>query len=568
MRFFLNSKVLKLLILTLTVFLFFLPKSFADTIKINGVVGPPLANIKARLTELSEQGNLDKQSDSQLQDQISKALNPFGYFNPKVKLYRGNHQLTVYVRAGPRLRINKLILGLTGEGKTNPAIIKVLAKLDLQEGAPFNSQQYSLSKQTLMNAAEHQGYLHASFDKAEVLIDAAKNYSSISLVLNTGKQFFFGRVRFDPTYISPDLLHRFVPFKPGQSYSTDQILEFNNALSGSGYFKAVTVVPENTDSATIPINVHLQPAARTHYSIGLGYGTDTKARGRLGLHVIPVNRAGHKFSAIALGSFNESSLQAQYIIPGKQPLRSQFEIIANVSDLDYNSGKSTSGVLTFAHRYNAPKFQRTLSINNLYERFNYTSQPIEKQFNLYPKASFTWLSSADKLFSPSGYKVNINALGASQSLLSSKDFLQMAVDAKFAITVQPIRTRFFFHTIQARTYINEVSQLPLSLALLLGGADNLKGFSYNAIGPGKKLAYGGLEIQKETKDNWYLIAFIDRGDVYDPLPRVFKKDIGIGAMWVSPVGPIKIGLAKEVDAHFNPKHTPGPKLVISMGPDL
>lgn len=113
-------------------------------------------------------------------------------------------------------------------------------------------------------------------------------------------------------------------------------------------------------------------------------------------------------------------------------------------------------------------------------------------------------------------------MGASKALFSNENFIQASINAKAALTLPQIRTRFYFHTIQGITAINNIKKLPLSLALLLGGAENLKGYKYNSIGPGKILTYAGLEIQKETKENWYLIGFFDSGDVYRPNTRKLK----------------------------------------------
>ena len=144
----------------------------------------------------------------------------------------------------------------------------------------------------------------------------------------------------------------------------------------------------------------------------------------------------------------------------------------------------------------------------------------------------------------------------------------MSLDAKLAFTLAPLRTRFYLHGIQGFTNINNVNNIPLSLAQLLGGATNLKGYSYNSLGPGKIMSYGGIELQKETFKKWYLLGFFDSGDVYKPSVREFKHDLGIGLMWVSPVGPIKIGVAQPVTNSL--ARTPGssPKLFINMGPDL
>jgi translocation and assembly module TamA len=101
----------------------------------------------------------------------------------------------------------------------------------------------------------------------------------------------------------------------------------------------------------------------------------------------------------------------------------------------------------------------------------------------------------------------------------------------------------------------------------LGGTDNLKAYSFNSIGPGKIITYGGFEIQKEFKKNWYLVGFYDAGDVYNPSIKNIQYNIGGGLMWVSPIGPIKVGLAQAVNNKME-RIGHNPRLVISMGPDL
>ena len=210
-------------------------------------------------------------------------------------------------------------------------------------------------------------------------------------------------------------------------------------------------------------------------------------------------------------------------------------------------------------------YQRILSINGLSDRYNYTGQNKITESLLYPRAIFSWNKTTDPLFSPSGYNVTINGLAANKVFLSQVNMAQIAIDGKAAITFDPIRTRLYFHGIQGVTQINNVDHIPLSLAQLLGGSGNLKGYNYNSLGPGKVITYGGVELQKETFKKWYLV---DSGDVYNPSESDFKYDVGIGLMWVSPVGPIKVGVAQAVTHSLNRLQGNSPKLVINMGPDL
>ncbi|QRN04346.1 BamA/TamA family outer membrane protein [Legionella sp. MW5194] len=563
------KKLLCLLLFAGSLTLLFAAKG-PEQVQIKGVRGKMLDNIQMRLLEYAKSKPLLSDTNENLEKQVAQAVYAYGYLRPSIQVSRtgGGKTILINVNPGPPLLVTRLAIQLQGEGADNAKIKRKRHHLPIQQGKPLNSIKYEESKQLLIDAAEQEGYLHAHFQKAEILIDQTSYTSVITLVFDTGPQFYFGHVRFEPTYISPELLRRYIPFDYGQPYSTEQLLELSNSLAGSGYFSQVNAKPDMNGSRSIPVNVYLKAAARINYSLGLGFGTDTGIRGRVGYHVVPVNRAGHKFNAIALGSFNQNTLQAQYVIPGKNPLTDEYDITGNLSNLDYGAGYSNSLLLSMGQRHNKDQFQRMLTVNGLYERFNYDNAPKLEKLTFFPKATLGWKNTSNQLFSPTGYHITFNALGASRAVLSEVSFAQASVDARAAITLPFIRTRFYFHTLQGITDINDVNQLPLSLALLLGGSDNLKAFTFNAIGPGKILTYGGFEIQKETVEHWYLTGFFDSGDVYDPSPRVLQNDLGIGLMWVSPVGPIKIGIAQAVDSHFNRIKDRKPRFVVNMGPDL
>ncbi|HAT4434100.1 TPA: BamA/TamA family outer membrane protein [Legionella pneumophila] len=556
-----------LIILIILCFPLFAQDKKAGLFEIDGIKGKVLANVETRLDELSQIKPLSQFTPTELQDQINKAIQPFGYFNAETSINNLNNKIIIKVQPGPQIRIASIKAMLTGEGAQNPLLRKTLKELPLHIGDPLFSEQYEKAKQNIINTAENMGYLHGVFKKAEILIDEHKKSAQITLIFDTGPQYYFGQVQFDPTYISPQLLHRFVPFHPGQPYATDQVLKLNDYLSNSGYFSSVLVKPQITDAQTVPVIVHLQPIPKYSYSFGLGYGTDTGVRGKAALHVIPVNRQGHKFNAVAQGSFRQNALQAQYVIPGKNPVTDQYALTGNFSNLNYNAGYSNATLLSLSQLHNVNQFQRALSLNALYESFHYSLQPNTDQFLLYPKANITFSKTKNLLFSPSGYNITFNALGANKAALSHLNFGQLSLDAKAALTLDSLHLRLYGHTIQGITAINDINELPLSLALLLGGTDNLKAYSFNSIGPGKIITYGGFEIQKEFKKNWYLVGFYDAGDVYNPSVKNIQYDIGGGLMWVSPIGPIKVGLAQSVDNKME-RIGHNPRLVISMGPDL
>ncbi|MGL5742900.1 MAG: autotransporter assembly complex protein TamA [Legionella sp.] len=555
------------LILFITCFALF-AKNNDPSITVYGVSGKVEANVEKRLSELQKLKPLSEFQLDELKEHVIQAIQPFGYFQADVRIQRPNAQkLIVMIHTGPQIHISRVRIELIGEGSYNQALLAVIKDIPLHKGEPLFTEQYEQAKLKLIDTAENQGFLHARFKKSEILIDEESYTAEITLILETGHLYYFGQVQFNPTYINPKLLHRFVPFHPGQIYSGDKVLQLNNDLSNSGYFSSVLVKPEITDDTSVPIQIRTEPASKYSYTLGAGYGTDTGARGRAALHVVPVNRHGDKFNLMAQGSFVQNALQAQYVMPGKNQVTDQYTLTGNFSNLNYTAGYSNSFLVSFAQQHRVKDYQRTVSLNTLYEGFHYTLQQNTKQFLLYPKATLSFSKTKDLLFSPSGYNITLNGLVADKILLSTINFAQASLEIKAAIRIDPLRLRLYGHAIQGFTAINDINQQPLSLALLLGGTDNLKAFSFNSIGPGRLISYAGFEIQKETRKNWYLIAFYDAGSVYNPAPMASYYDAGGGLMWVSPIGPIKVGLAQPLTNRWQ-RDSNGPRLVISMGPDL
>lgn len=537
-------------------------------VHINGISGDALINVQHRLEELYRTNAIEQETNDTLRAQVEQAIYPYGYFKPTVSITHHGEEIRIHIAPGPALLIGKITLLIKGEGAHNHDVENAAKNLPIHEGDPLNTIQYEQAKEDLTTAAENQGYLHEAFETAEIAVDKQHNRATITLIFNTGPQYYFGQIRFAPTYLSPDLLRRYARFHSGLPYSTENVLAFNNDLSNSGYFSNVNVKPAIGPTRFVPIDVNLQPTKRVNYSLGVGYGTDTGPRGKAGVQIVPVNRSGHKFNAVVQGSFIENALQAQYLIPGQNPVTDKYSINGGYTNLHYTSGNSNSFLATIAKQHALSNYQQVLSINGLTERYNYTYTPKTGKSLMYPKAIFSWNHTSDPLFSPSGYNITLSGLVANRAILSQVNLGIASIDAKAAFTIEPLRTRLYMHTTQSITAINNISNLPLSLAQLLGGANNLKGYSYNSIGPGRRLSYAGVELQKETFKKWYAVGSFDAGSVYNPGPRSFLYDVGLGLMWVSPVGPIKIGLAEGLDHRWRGAPRRTPKLVVNMGTDL
>lgn len=577
--------------------------------KISGLQKPEKINVENRLKELYTQTKKQTISKEELTTQIQKALLPYGYFKPQILIVLPTPKKPgkIDIKPGPRMRISQFNLQISGSGRENHEVAFTAHNLPINAGAVFNSILYEESKNKLVNAAENQGYLNSTFEQATVYIDTKSNQAKILLHFDTGERSYFGNIYFatgDPKPTPPvkdmpkfprlakimqilepngynnglftskkiiltnRLLSRYIPFTYGCPFSNDAIIKLDSNLQSSGYFKEVNVTPAKEDSGSVPINVYLEPVERFRYTISGGYGTDTGVRGRLGLHVIPVNKYGHKLDFIGQGSSYQNAAQMKYTIPGRDPIHDEFNINGGFNNLNYVAGNSRSGRLSLVQQHITPTFQRLLSLNILQENFHYARYTPNESTVLYPKLTVTWRRVSNPVFSPSGFNITLNGLAASRAVLSKLNLSEFMLDLKGAITLDRIRTRFYGHIIQGFTITNNIYDVPLSIAQLLGGPENMRGFSFSSIGPGKVLSYGGIEIQKETIDSWYVTGFIDLGTVHNPEPKNTQYDLGVGLMWRSPVGIIKAAIAHPTNSNLSLRKDNGIRFVINMGPDI
>ena len=100
----------------------------------------------------------------------------------------------------------------------------------------------------------------------------------------------------------------------------------------------------------------------------------------------------------------------------------------------------------------------------------------------------------------------------------------------------------------------------------------MRGFDYKSLGPvneqgeiigGKNLLTGSLEYEYPVREKWGLAVFVDSGNAFNNFNDYeLFTGVGIGLRWHSPIGPIRLDLAQDVEQERSPR------LHLSMGLDL
>lgn len=527
---------------------------------IQGLQGDALKNAQNQLSQLETQH--PEQITTVGTQAIQDAIKPYGYFKAQVSL----QQHVFNVIPGPVIHIQSVAVSITGEGAHNTLLQTQLSHFPLKRGQPLLTEKYSAAKATLFNTALKAGYLNPTFTTQKITINLSRYTCNIQLVLDTGPRSYFGNVTFSPTPLDDSLLYRYLPFKPGQPFSSEKLLTLQNDLSSSQYFKKISVnsKTESAKNHIIPIHVKLHMKKWSQYLAGLGFGTDTGPRATFGANFFYINRYGHAISSQAMVSSVQSSAGISYKIPGDNPATDQYTLNENFSTNHLNQGSSQTQqfgvnyIKKLAHHW-----QRTYSLNYNIEQFKFNDMPGQASYLIIPGINFTRITTAqNRIFTNEGNFFSLNIQGALREFASNNTFFQAEIQDK-AITHFSDNDRLIFRGDVGYTYTDSLDTLPLSLRFYAGGAQSVRGFSYQSIGPGKYLAVGSAEYQHHIKGNWYGTTFYDIGNAMDNTDQAFARGVGAGIMWASPIGPIEITVAKAMSLPGKPM-----RIQFTMGPDL
>ncbi len=552
---------------------------------IQGIDGSLLKNVQARLA-IEEEYHPKPLTAAAIQDlfqqgpaSIKAAMAPYGYLKPSIQQkleHKGKTWTATYhVKPGPRLRITSLEVRLQGPGRKDKALQKRLANFPLKQGQPFSVEAYNKAVGRLYRVANQEGYLDGKLSQNQVSIDKSAYTSHIQLVFDTGQQYYFGPITFGKNPLSADFLKRYIPFKQGAVYSTKKLAALQQNLSNSGYYQQVILNPDKKAAKNyrVPVQVNLVPLKKKQYRIGGGYGTDTGIRGSLGMNFRHLTDTGQHFESLLTASQINSSLAAKYVIPGENPLTDQYFVGASVGQLtppnDSESffQKLTLGYITALE----PHWQQTLAIGPQHEHYSIDDGPYQDTTILLPSATWSHITYDDPIFPLYGNSFSFMVRGANKALLSTTSFLQLQAQDKWVYSITDAN-RFLLRANVGYTFVDDLDDVPLSLQFFAGGAQSLRAYRYQDLGPGHALAVGSAEYQRKIIGHWYGTVFYDvgnasnhilcRSDSDDP-ECGFKRSPGVGVVWASPLGPLALSVARALDKEGEPF-----RLSFSMGANL
>ena len=556
-------------------------------VTVEGVEGALARNVRAHLSLAKEACDAPRWRVERLleraADEARDGLRALGYYAPEsvtVTLGEGKGEgdgcphATVSVSPGEPVLVGIVDMRLEGAGSEDEAFAAHLDTLRLPTGEVLDHGAYEEARRAIERYAAEHGYLEGEFVTRRFTVDVTARSARVELVYRPGRRFWFGALDIEPTALDASLVERLAAWPEGAPYDADRLVEVSQQLSQSGYFERVDVNPriDRTEDDTIPVEVSLTPRKRHAFTAGAGITTDAGPRLRLGYEDRRTTADGHRWSARSAASLIRRSLDAEYRIPLADPRTEWLSFDAGVVDERTETSRTNEARLGVSQT----KSRWSDWIETRFVSLTYDDYSVGKTRGiarlLTPGVSLATTRHDDRLRPSDGHRLYGEVRGSHEAAGSDVSFLRLSGSAGWVQAV-PGGGRLLARAELGAMTVDGFDALPPSQRFFAGGDSSVRGYEFASLGPvdadgtvvgGRMLAVGSIEYEHPIRDRWSGAVFTDAGNAFDTGYRNegFKVGAGLGVRWQSPIGAVRLDVARPLDA------TQRFRLHLRLGPDL
>jgi translocation and assembly module TamA len=527
------------------------------------------------------------QYQENLQLKVAAATQVFGYYHattavtPPNAIYGSlatNKNWRLQIELGPLTLVRQLSIKIEGQGLEDKAIQTLLSSLRLKQGQPLEHSVYENAKNALQSLALSRGYFDFEFEQSNIKVFESLNVADITIHIQSGIRYKFGNLRIANDTRSQTLAKRLAPFKAGDLYQASQLGLLNQRLRQTQYFRHVIVRPLVASSVdyAVPIDVILTHKPRDNFDVGMGGASDVGPRFTGKWQRPWVNDSGHSAGAQIYVSSPEQYVSFDYKVPLEDAIHNYLSYQAGYQAQNDNDTSSYKWSISASRHWTVENsdWQRSAFLRLEQETFIQGLEAEQTTRLLTPGFTLSRLRSKGGLDINWGDKQTITTEFASESLLSDINMLRVTAASKWVRSAG--QHRFLWRAELGGIVTNDFEQVPSSLRFFTGGDQSVRGFDYKTLSPfefdsdgereltgGQYLAVASVEYSYHVAENWRAAAFVDVGNASEKLFNDTAFGFGLGAIWNSPIGPVRFYLAKGKSDFGETRY-----VHISMGPAL
>lgn len=552
-------------------------------LQVEGLSGELEKNVRAQLSTIqSDEVTPDRRFRARVDDAIREGLKALGYYEPTIDFdlrpppAKGRQVLIAKVTPGEPVRIGGTEVILRGGARTDRDYLDLLNTRPVI-GTILNHGDYDSFKSSLTRVALRKGYFDSEFNKSQLGVSLDRHQAFWDIDYNSGERYRFGPVTFEGSQIRDEYLQNLVPFKQGDYYTSQDLAELNRRLAATGWFSSVVVAPQfekSRQTKVLPLQGVVSPRKENTVETGVGYSTDVGPRVKGTWRKPWMNSYGHSLTSSLSLSAPEQQLDFSYKVPLlKSPLEQYYLMQGGFKRTDLNDTQADSTTLAVSRYWEMSSgWQRALNLRWSLDHFT-QANVTNTTMLIYPGVSVNRTRSRGGLMPTWGDSQRYSVDYSNTMWGSDINFIVMQAQDVWIRTLYD-RHRFVVRGNLGWIEADNFSKVPPDLRFFAGGDRSIRGYKYKSISPkdddGKlmgasKLATGSLEYQYNVSGKWWGAVFVDSGEaVSDIRESNFKTGAGLGVRWQSPVGPIKLDIARPI----GDKEEHGLQFYIGLGPEL
>lgn len=501
--------------------------------------------------------------------QARALLETEGFFNAEVVLSRepGTPEtVRVQVKPGPQTRVEKLSFAFSDALQTETPAARELQRnverdWSLPVGETFSQSRWSAAKSGALARARAGGFPQASWVETAATVDAETNRAELSLVMDSGPLYRLGELRIEGLkYQSEQTVRRLAGFEPGEPYSERLLLDYQERLQKTQLFDSVSVELEADPSRyqTSAVRVRLREAPRQQATTAIGYHANTGQRVTLEhIHRLPFGLPMRSKEKLDLGR----DLRAAEVEVSTHPTS---DLTRNLASLQIEQDRSGEQIITnlsarLGRLRETAQDERLVYAELLRAREQQAASAVTSgaaSLNI----QWTRRRLDSTLLPTDGYQALLLLGGgrADSNVASNGAFGKLQFKLGY---YRPLGDSWFGN---ARVELGQLLAsdavgIPEKLLFRAGGDESVRGYAYHGLGPlrnglaagGRVLGVGSIELarplSKQLAAFWGAV-FVDAGNAAADWGS-FKPAVGygVGLRWRSPVGPLRVDIARGVE---------------------
>jgi len=484
-----------------------------------------------------------------------------GYFSAVIKtdvrtLSKGGKRVVLSVDPGIRTTIRSVTLHFTGPVNTEePALADTARQAwNLHAGEPFSQASWASAKSAALKALQARRYLAAKIVYSDAQIDPRAHQAALTVTFDSGPTFRFGPVKVSGTQRYPqDIISNINPIRSGEIYSTEKVQELQRQIQNTPYYSSVAIDVANDPAhlAATPVNVKVSEYQIQNVRSGVGYSTNT---GPSLQGSYQYNNVFNRAWVFTVQGLIEPETQNGSISLAMPPDSKSYvnSVLASYTRTDYEDTDIHSVLFGVQRARSLADYDWNYSLTFYEDRLNQNAGNPTVSRALLPGWSWTRRNVDDPVFPSQGNLLHAEAGFAVKGVLTDQTFARVYVHGKQYFQLDKTDLLVFRAEFGAVLTGGSSNGIPASLLFRAGGADSVRGYSYESIGnnvdgsvlPTKYLVTGSAEYQHWFTHDYGGAVFYDVGTASDTwYEKTFYQGAGVGARWRSPIGPVNLDVA-------------------------